>query len=92
VLRTAAGEPLSTDDIAGLVIATKDFNSGDAILRAAVRQQVGSTVKGCIAMAQSRTSARGRASKWMRRRRDAGTARVASAQVALLISAIRTFS
>jgi hypothetical protein len=44
-LRTAAGEPLSTDDIASRVIAAKGFDSGDAILRAAIREQVGSTVK-----------------------------------------------
>lgn len=41
---TAAGELLSTDDIAGRVIAAKDFDAGDAILRGAVREQVGSTV------------------------------------------------
>jgi hypothetical protein len=45
VFRTAAGELLSTDDIAGRVIAAKGFDAGDAILRAAVREQVGSTVK-----------------------------------------------
>src|SRR5689334_24365514 len=39
VLRTA-DEPLSTDDIAGRVIATKGFDTGDAILRAAIREQV----------------------------------------------------
>jgi hypothetical protein len=44
VLRTAAGEVLSTDDIAGRVIAAKGFDDGDAILRAAIREQVGSTV------------------------------------------------
>jgi hypothetical protein len=45
VLRTAAGEPLSTDDIAGRVIAAKGFDQADAILRAAIREQIGSTVK-----------------------------------------------
>src|SRR5438874_5937923 len=45
VLRTAAGELLSTDDITGRVIAAKGFDSGDAILRASIREQVGSTVK-----------------------------------------------
>jgi hypothetical protein len=45
VLRTAAGELLSTDDIAGQVIAVKGFDTGDAILRAAIPDQVGSTVK-----------------------------------------------
>jgi hypothetical protein len=45
VLRTAAGELLSTDDLAGRVMTTKGFDEGDAILRAAIREQVGSTVK-----------------------------------------------
>jgi hypothetical protein len=45
VLRTAAGELLSTDDIAGRVIVAKGFDAGDAILRAAIRDQVGSIVK-----------------------------------------------
>src|SRR6267142_1610767 len=42
MLRIAAGELLSTDDITGRVIATKGFDAADAILRAAVRGQVGS--------------------------------------------------
>jgi hypothetical protein len=45
VLRTARGELLNTDDIAGRVIAVKGFDPGDSILRAAIRDQVGSTVK-----------------------------------------------
>jgi hypothetical protein len=45
VLRTAAGELLSTDEIAGRVIAAKGFDTADAILRAAIREQVGSIVK-----------------------------------------------
>src|SRR5207244_10116714 len=45
VLRTAAGEPLSTDEIAGRVIVAKGFDAGDAILGAAIRGQVGSTIK-----------------------------------------------
>src|SRR6478672_12612344 len=45
VLRTVAGELLSTDDIAGRVIVAKGFDAGDAMLRAAIREQVGSTVK-----------------------------------------------
>jgi hypothetical protein len=44
-LRTAADETLSTDDIAGRVIAAKGFDIGDAILRAAIRAQIGSLVK-----------------------------------------------
>jgi hypothetical protein len=45
VLRTAAGELLSADEIAGRVIAAKGFDARDAILSAAIREQVGSTVK-----------------------------------------------
>ena len=45
VLRTAASELLSTDDIAGRVITAKGYDAGDAILRAAIREQVGSIVK-----------------------------------------------
>jgi hypothetical protein len=45
VLRTAAGELLSTDEIAARVIAGKGFDTGDGILRAAIREQVGSIVK-----------------------------------------------
>lgn len=43
VLRTAAGELLSTGDIVGRVIAVKGFDTTDAILRAAIREQVGSS-------------------------------------------------
>jgi hypothetical protein len=42
VLRTAAGELLSTDDITDGVVAAKGFDAGDAILRAAIRDQAGS--------------------------------------------------
>jgi hypothetical protein len=38
-------ELLSTDDIAGQVIAAKGFDAADAILRAPIRKQVGSIVK-----------------------------------------------
>src|SRR6266404_5211935 len=37
VLRTAAGELLSTDDIVGLVISAKGFDPADSILRVAIR-------------------------------------------------------
>jgi hypothetical protein len=39
--RTSAGEPVSIDDIASQVIAAKGFDAGDAILRAAIRNQAG---------------------------------------------------
>jgi hypothetical protein len=44
VLRTA-DELLSTEDITNRVIATKGFDQGDQLLRKAIREQVGSTVK-----------------------------------------------
>jgi hypothetical protein len=61
---TAAGELLSTDDIASRVIATKGFNDGDAILRAAIRGQVGSTVKRLHRNGAVENIGAGRASKW----------------------------
>jgi hypothetical protein len=64
VLRTAAGELLSTDYIAGRVIAAKSFDAGDAILRAAIREQVGSTVKRLHRQGAIENSGAGRASKW----------------------------
>jgi hypothetical protein len=64
VLRTAAGEPLSTDDIAGRVIAAKGFDAGDAILRAAIREQVGSTVKRLNRDGAIENIGARRASKW----------------------------
>src|SRR6266850_8550300 len=41
VLRTATGELLSTDDIAGRVIAAKGFDATDNVLHVAIRAQVG---------------------------------------------------
>jgi hypothetical protein len=64
VLRTAAGELLSTDDIAGRVIAGKGFDTGDAILRAAIREQVGSIVKRLHRNGGVENIGVGRASKW----------------------------
>ncbi|SRR5260370_1285843 len=64
VLRTAAGELLSTDDIAGRVIAVKGFDAGDAILRAAIREQVGSTVKRLHRNDAIANIGAGRASTW----------------------------
>jgi hypothetical protein len=64
VLRTAPGEPLSTEDIAGRVIVTKGFDTGDAILRAAIREQVGSTVKRLHRSGAVENIGAGRASKW----------------------------
>jgi hypothetical protein len=64
VLRAAAGELLSTDDIASRLIAAKGFDAGDAILRAAIREQVGSTVKRLHREGMIENIGSGRASKW----------------------------
>jgi hypothetical protein len=64
VLRTAAGELLSTDDIAGKVIAAKGFDPGDALLRTAIREQVGSLVKRLHRSGAIENIGAGRASKW----------------------------
>jgi hypothetical protein len=64
VLRTAAGELLSTDEVAGRVIAAKTFDTGDAILRAAIREQVGSIVKRLHRNGAAENIGAGRASKW----------------------------
>jgi hypothetical protein len=64
VLRTAAGELLSTDDITGRVIAGKGFDTADAILRAAIREQVGSIVKRLHRNGAVENIGAGRASKW----------------------------
>jgi hypothetical protein len=64
VLRTAAGEPLSTDDIAGRVISAKGFDAADAILRTAIRDQVGSIVKRLHRESAIENIGAGRASKW----------------------------
>jgi hypothetical protein len=64
VLRTATGELLSTDEITGRVIMAKGFDPGDAILRAAIRDQVGSTVKRLHRTGAIKNIGAGRASKW----------------------------
>ena len=64
VLRTAAAELLSTDDIAGRVIVAKGFDAGDAVLRAAIREQVGSTIKRLHRNDAIENIGAGRASRW----------------------------
>jgi hypothetical protein len=64
ILRTAANELLSTDEIASRVIAAKGFDISDAILRAAIREQVGSTVKRLHREGVIDNIGAGRASKW----------------------------
>jgi hypothetical protein len=64
VLRTAARELLSTDDIAGRVMASKGFDAGDKILRAAIREQVGAIVKRLHRNGAVENIGAGRESKW----------------------------
>jgi hypothetical protein len=64
VFRDGAGELLSTDDITGRLIAAKGFDSGDAILRAAIREQVGSSVKRLNRNGTIENVGAGRMSKW----------------------------
>jgi hypothetical protein len=63
VLRTA-GELLSIGDIADRVITAKGFDIGDAILRAAIREQVGATIKRLYRNRSIEIVGVGRASKW----------------------------
>ncbi len=63
-LRTAAGELLSTEEITSRVIAAKGFDSGDAILRTAIREQVGPIVKRLHRDGTIENVGAGRASKW----------------------------
>lgn len=62
--RIAAGEPLRTNDIADHVINAKGFDAADAILRAAIRDQVGSIVKRLHRDGTIENIGAGRASKW----------------------------
>jgi hypothetical protein len=55
---------LSTDQIAHEVITAKGFDPGDAILRLAIRDQVGSTVKRLRRAGTIENIGAGRASKW----------------------------
>src|SRR6202022_3222087 len=64
VLRTAAGELLSTDDIAGRVIAAKGFDAADALLRTAIRDQVGSVLKRLHRRGIAEPTGKGRQSRW----------------------------
>jgi len=59
-----AGELLSVDDIASRVIGTKSFDAADAILLAAIHDQVGSVVKRLHREGTIENMGAGRASKW----------------------------
>jgi hypothetical protein len=64
VLRTAAGEPMSVDQIAGQVIAAKGFEPADGILRSAIRDQVRDIVKRLHQQGEAEKIGRGRAMRW----------------------------
>jgi len=64
VLRIAAGEPLSVSDIAGKVIIAKGFDIRDAVLRAAIRDQVGDAIKRLHRSGEVEKIGAGSASKW----------------------------
>jgi hypothetical protein len=53
-----------TKKIAGRVIATKGFDTADSMLRAAIRDQVGSIVKRLHRRGEIENIGSGRASKW----------------------------
>jgi hypothetical protein len=62
--RIAAGKPLSTSDIADYVIKAKGFDAADALLRAEIRDQVGSIMKRLHREGAIANIGAGRASKW----------------------------
>jgi hypothetical protein len=64
VFRTAAGEPLSIDDIAEQVITAKGFDPADGILRAAIRDQVGDITKRLHRRGEVEKIGQGRGSRW----------------------------
>ena len=64
VFRTAAGEPVSIDDIAGQAVAAKGFDPADGILRAAIRDQAGDIVKRLHRRGEVEKVGRGRAVRW----------------------------
>jgi hypothetical protein len=64
VFREAASEPVNIDDIAGQVIVAKGFDPADAILRAAIRDQVRGIVKRLHRRLELEKIGRGRAMRW----------------------------
>lgn len=64
VFRTAADELVSVGDIAERVIVAKGFDRGDAILRAAIRDQVGDVVKRLHRRGEIEKIGRGHAIRW----------------------------
>ena len=64
VLREAAGEPIVTDEIAGLVMTKKGFDAGDQSLLATIRDQAGSVLKALHRRGVAESIGRGRSAKW----------------------------
>jgi hypothetical protein len=64
VFRLAGGTPLSTDEITTRAMMAKGFDPNDAILRASIRDQVGSIVKRLRRERMIESVGFGRASKW----------------------------
>lgn len=63
-LREAAGEPLRTEVITGQVITVKGFEAGDAVLRAAIHDQVEAVLKRMVRGGKVEKIGRGRAMRW----------------------------
>lgn len=63
-LREAAAEPLRTEAITEQVIATKGFEAGDAVLRAAIHDQVEAVLKHMCRDGKVEKIGRGRAIRW----------------------------
>ena len=59
-----AGEPVLTDEITGQVMTRKGFNAGDPALRTAIRDQVGSVLKGLHQRGLAEPISRGRGAQW----------------------------
>jgi hypothetical protein len=63
-LRDADGKPLSTDEIAGQALAAKGFEAADAIMRAAVRKQALSMLRGYRKRGVVNQTGLGRGVRW----------------------------
>jgi hypothetical protein len=62
--RTAAGESITIHDITHRVIDSKGFDTGDSILRAAIRDQVADVIRRLHKNNQLEKIWRGRAIRW----------------------------
>jgi hypothetical protein len=64
VFGEARGEPLNVDEIARQVMETKGFDARDAIVRIAIRDQVGDVAKRIHRHGTVEKIGQGRASRW----------------------------